>query len=153
MTVVGVVLILIAVLVVLGALMGGSASHVEFSLGGIDVSMSATAVFVLGLATALIFASGLELLRLGLGRSLARRRELKRARAVVTGDHQRHEIPQADAATAATGTTTADGDEAGAANEAVSPDQSGGSASRAGMDTEPGVAPEQGRGHGAHKAT
>jgi membrane protein implicated in regulation of membrane protease activity len=112
MTVVAVVLIILAALVVLGAMLGGSGSPVELTLGGIDVSMTATSVFLLGVATALVFASGLELLRVGLGRSLSRRRELQQARAVMA-EHERRERMQAqadpDSGTTDTGTTDTTG--------------------------------------------
>ncbi|MGH3356970.1 MAG: hypothetical protein ACRDOJ_13815, partial [Nocardioidaceae bacterium] len=83
MTVIGLVLILIAVLVLLAALLGGSDDQAVLDLGIFDVSTSTMGVFLIGAATVLIFVSGLELLRSGLRRSLRRRRELKNARAAV----------------------------------------------------------------------
>jgi len=89
MTVIGVLLILLAVGLLLVGLFAGSDAGTTLSLGGVDISMSATGVFLMGAATVLIFVSGLELLRSGLRRSLRRRRELKQARAVVAERERR----------------------------------------------------------------
>jgi hypothetical protein len=115
MTVVGVVLIILVALVVAATLLGGSDAPVLLDLGLFDVSTSAMGVFLIGAATALIFASGLELMRLGMGRSLNRRRELRRARAVVA-EHERREQQTADsgATEADTQAEPAPGSETGA---------------------------------------
>jgi hypothetical protein len=89
MTVIGVLLILVAVGLLLIGLLAGSDASTTLSLGGVDISMSAMGVFLMGASTVLIFVSGLELLRSGLRRSLRRRRELKEARAVVAGRERR----------------------------------------------------------------
>lgn len=88
MTVIGVLLIVVATLILVMALLGGSGQEVTLALGPLGVSMSSEAVFLLGAATVLILVAGLELLRSGLRRSLRRRRELKQARAVVA-EHDR----------------------------------------------------------------
>jgi hypothetical protein len=89
MTVIGVLLILVAVGLLLIGLLAGSDAGTTLSLGGVDISMSAMGVFLMGAATVLIFVSGLELLRSGLRRSLRRRRELREARAVVAERERR----------------------------------------------------------------
>jgi uncharacterized membrane protein YciS (DUF1049 family) len=83
MTVIGVLLMVIAALVVIAVLVGGSGENALLDMGLFDISTSTMGVFLFGAATVLIFASGMELLRSGLRRSLRRRRELKEARAVV----------------------------------------------------------------------
>lgn len=92
MIVIGVLLILIAALFLAGVLLGGSDETVQFGLGVGSLDLTATAVFLLGAATVLIFVAGLELLRSGLRRSWRRRRELKEARAVVA-KHDKGEPP------------------------------------------------------------
>jgi len=89
MTVIGVLLIIVAAVLLLIGLVAGSDASTTLSLGGVDISMSAMGVFLMGAATVLIFVSGLELLRSGLRRSLRQRRELKEARAVVAERERR----------------------------------------------------------------
>jgi hypothetical protein len=142
MTVVAVVLIILALLVVVAALAGGSDTTVLLDLGLFDVSTSAMGVFLIGVATALIFASGLELLRLGVGRSLARRRELKHARALVAEQGHRERMQGAD-------TGAGGGSESIAAAEATSTAVTGTGQpvpDMAGTD-------DAGGGGGAHRAT
>jgi hypothetical protein len=90
MTVIGAILLLLSVLLLLGAVFGGSDGEVQLDLGIIEVSMSVLSVFLVGAASVLLFVCGLELLRSGTRRSLRRRRELKHARAVVA-DHERRQ--------------------------------------------------------------
>ncbi|HEX2175568.1 MAG TPA: hypothetical protein VHG70_06630 [Nocardioidaceae bacterium] len=89
MTVIGVLLVLVAALFLIVVLLGGSDETVQFGLGIGSLDLTATAIFLLGAATVLIFVAGLELLRSGLRRSWRRRRELKQARAVVA-KHDKH---------------------------------------------------------------
>ncbi|MGH3317668.1 MAG: hypothetical protein ACRDO0_16130 [Nocardioidaceae bacterium] len=89
MTVIGAILLLISVLLLLGAIFGGSEGEVQLDLGVVDISMSVLSVFLVGAASVLLFVCGLELLRSGTRRSLRRRRELKHARAVVAQHEQR----------------------------------------------------------------
>lgn len=100
MTVIGVLLILVAVVLLLIGLLAGADTSTTLSIGGVDISMSAMGVFLMGAATVLIFVSGLELLRSGLRRSLRRRRELKEARAVVAEQERRGQDTGAQPATA-----------------------------------------------------
>jgi hypothetical protein len=100
MAIIGALLILLAALFIVLVLVGGSTGVVEISFGAGSLDLTATGIFLLGAATVLIFVSGLELLRIGLRRSLRRRRELKKAREVVA----RHDRREGDA----------DGTEAGA---------------------------------------
>jgi len=89
MTIIGAILLLISVLLLLGAIFGGSDGEVQLDLGIVDISMSVLSVFLVGAASVLLFVCGLELLRSGTRRSLRRRRELKHARAVVAQHEQR----------------------------------------------------------------
>jgi hypothetical protein len=90
MTIIGAILLLISVLLLLGAVFGGSDGEVQLDLGIVEISMSVLSVFLVGAASVLLFVCGLELLRSGTRRSLRRRRELKHARAVVA-QHERRE--------------------------------------------------------------
>jgi hypothetical protein len=97
MTVIGAILLLISVLLLLGAIFGGSDGEVQLDLGVAEISMSVLSVFLVGAASVLLFVCGLELLRSGTRRSLRRRRELKHARAVVAKHEQRQpDEPAAD---------------------------------------------------------
>lgn len=92
MTIIGAILLLISVLLLLGAIFGGSDGEVQLDLGLVEISMSVLSVFLVGAASVLLFVCGLELLRSGTRRSLRRRRELKHARAVVA-QHEKREGP------------------------------------------------------------
>ena len=106
MTVIGVLLILLAAVLLLIGLLAGADASTTLSLGGVDISMSAMGVFLLGAATVLLLAAGLMLQRLGLRRSLSRRRELKEARAVVAErERDTGAAPAAGTAAAAPDTT------------------------------------------------
>lgn len=107
MTVVGVLLILVAVLLLVAVLFGGSGQEVTLDLGLFDVTTSTLGVFLIGAATVLVFVSGLELLRSGLRRTIRKRRELKHARAVVAGHDRREPTP---APTADSDPTSASGE-------------------------------------------
>jgi hypothetical protein len=114
MTVIGVLLILLAVVLLLIGLLAGADTGTTLSLGGVDISMSAMGVFLMGAATVLIFVSGLELFRSGLRRSLRRRRELKEARAVVAEQERRERDTGPEPTTA--GTTGSTGETAATTN-------------------------------------
>lgn len=144
MTIIGAILLLISVLLLLGAIFGGSDGEVQLDLGLVEISMSVLSVFLVGAASVLLFVCGLELLRSGTRRSLRRRRELKHARAVVA-QHEKREEP-ADATTGETrrdevGTATG---EAGAttdtATESAPPDDTT-RRTESGPPTQPGSAP------------
>ncbi|MDQ4084229.1 MAG: hypothetical protein M3165_00275 [Actinomycetota bacterium] len=90
MTVIGVLLVLVAVLVAVAMLAGAAEPDVQLALGPVDVGVPPSGVFLLGVATVLILVAGVILLRTGMRRSLRRRRELKAARAVVAG-RDRHD--------------------------------------------------------------
>jgi membrane protein implicated in regulation of membrane protease activity len=119
MTVIGVLLILLAALLFVAVLTGGSAD-VAISILGAKLTLPATGVFLLGVATVLVLMAGLVLLRTGLRRSLHRRRELKQARAVVAekerraqpdagrGQHRAEPTDTTPTATSSTGTTSPD---------------------------------------------
>jgi hypothetical protein len=106
MTVIGAILLLLSVLLLLGAVFGGSDGEIQLDLGIVEISMSVLSVFLVGAASVLLFVCGLELLRSGTRRSLRRRRELKHARAVVA-DHERRQPTEGRADTEAT--TSAEG--------------------------------------------
>ncbi len=114
MTVIGVLLIIVAVVLLLIGLLAGADADTTLAIGGAHISMSAMGVFLMGAATVLIFVSGLEMLRSGLRRSLRHRRELKEARAVVAEQERRGREGGAEPAAAgttapgATGETTGD---------------------------------------------
>jgi hypothetical protein len=160
MTVVGIVLIILAALVLVATLAGGSDATVSLDLGLFNMSTTGVGVFLIGAATALIFASGLELLRLGLGRSLSRRRELRQARAVMA-QHERREHQQAPGAgagtepggtaeTGPTGTSTTGTTGTGTTGTGTTGTGTGepgtGRTEAGGPDTEPGAG-------GSHRAT
>ena len=108
MIVLGVVLVVLAGLMLLAALLGGSDDPAQLDLGLFEISTSTMGVFLIGAATVLIFVSGLELLRSGVRRSVRRRRELKQARAVVA-DHDRREQPAVSEQTSAESTSPSTG--------------------------------------------
>jgi len=108
MAIIGALLILLAALFIVLVLVGGSTGVVEISFGAGSLDLTATGIFLLGAATVLIFVSGLELLRIGLRRSLRRRRELKKAREVVAR-HDRREGDADDTETGAPEATPAGG--------------------------------------------
>jgi hypothetical protein len=153
MTIIGAILLLISVLLLLGAIFGGSDGEVQLDLGIVEISMSVLSVFLVGAASVLLFVCGLELLRSGTRRSLRRRRELKHARAVVAqherrepSDTQTSEGPADDTATGetrrdeagtATGERTATTDPA---TDSAPPDEST-RRTESGPSTEPGTTP------------
>lgn len=137
MTVIGVLLIVLAALMLVVTLVGGSGTTVVLDLGPFDLTTSSLGVYLIGVATVLIFVAGLELLRSGMRRSWARRRELKRARALVA-EHESREQPPAhrgdDEPTLQTPTGTP-------ADTGTAPDTATGPEHRAGPEppTDPGA--------------
>lgn len=91
MIVLGVVLIVLAAVVVLAAVFGGSGSPAALDLGVLNVDTTALGVFLLGAGTLLVLAAGLELVRTGTRRGYARRKELRNARKVVEQDERRNQ--------------------------------------------------------------
>ncbi len=77
MIVAALIVLLIAVLAVLAGIFGGS-SPATFHLGSFTVKTNATAVFFLGMATLLLLVLGLAMLRAGVRRANARRRDRKK---------------------------------------------------------------------------
>lgn len=77
MIVAALIVLLIAVLAVLAGIFGGS-SPATFDLGSFTVKTNATAVFFLGMATLLLLVLGLAMLRAGVRRANARRRDRKK---------------------------------------------------------------------------
>ncbi|MDQ6933787.1 MAG: hypothetical protein M3130_00545 [Actinomycetota bacterium] len=77
MIVAALIVLLIAVLAVLTGIFGGS-SPATFDLGSFTVKTNATAVFFLGMATLLLVVLGLAMLRAGVRRANARRRDRKK---------------------------------------------------------------------------
>jgi len=131
MTVIGAILLLLSVLLLLGAVFGGSDGEVQLDVGIVEVSMSPLSVFLVGAASVLLFVCGLELLRSGTRRSLRRRRELKHARAVVA-DHERRQPTEGRADTeeagSAEGTTPTGEDQitpTGTAADSTAPGEHG----------------------------
>jgi hypothetical protein len=161
MTIIGAILLLISVLLLLGAIFGGSDGEVQLDLGIVEISMSVLSVFLVGAASVLLFVCGLELLRSGTRRSLRRRRELKQARAVVAQHEQRQpaetqptEGPADDTATTPTrqddvGTATGEGPAttADTSTESTPPDDST-RQTESGPATEPRATPGSDPGTG-----
>ena len=108
MTVIGVLVILLAAVLLLIGLLAGADTSTTLSLGGIDITMSAMGIFLMGAATVLIFVSGLEMLRSGLRRSMRHRRELKEARAVVAEQERREQPAEGEPTTATPGASGTD---------------------------------------------
>ena len=108
MTVIGVLVILLAAVLLLIGLLAGADTSTTLSLGGIDITMSAMGIFLMGAATVLIFVSGLEMLRSGLRRSMRHRRELKEARAVVAEQERREQPAESEPTTATPGASGTD---------------------------------------------
>ena len=77
MLVLGLILVLISVVVLIAALVGGSSDTVAFDLGVGTFGTTAMTVFLLGAATVLVFVMGLELTRSGIRRESRRRKEKK----------------------------------------------------------------------------
>lgn len=94
MTALGLFLVLLAVLVLLALVLGGDRAPAVLDLGLFDVDTTTMGIFLIGAATVLVFAAGLELLRSGLRRGHERRKELKHARAVVAKQDQRRDSEQ-----------------------------------------------------------
>jgi membrane protein implicated in regulation of membrane protease activity len=76
MLVLGLILVLIAVLVVLGALAGGN-DPAALDIGPLALSVSVFTVFLIGAATLLLLVVGVTLIRSGTRRANQRRREHK----------------------------------------------------------------------------
>lgn len=77
MLVLGLILVLISVVALIAALVGGSSDTVEFDLGVGTFGTTTTTVFLLGAATVLVFVVGLELTRSGIRLESRRRKEKK----------------------------------------------------------------------------
>lgn len=105
MLVLGLILILIAAGVVLGAVAGSSNDTATFDLGGFSVEMSPLLVFLTGAATVLLLVFGLSLMRAGV-RSASKRRkekkELNRLAQKLEAKEQRTEATPGAAPTTAT---------------------------------------------------
>ena len=135
MTVIGVLLILLAVLVVATVFLTGNGSDVELVLG---MQLPPWGVFLLGVATVLIIVSGLLFVRMGMRRSLSRRRELREARAVVAERERREGETGAQptaAETAAAGTAAGTTAGTGAATAAGTDAPTAGTAETAPQET------------------
>lgn len=91
MIVLGVVLIVVAAIVVLAAVFGGSNAPASLDLGVVSVDTTALGVFLLGAATLLVLVAGLELVRTGARRGYARRKELRHARKAAKKNDQREQ--------------------------------------------------------------
>lgn len=79
----GVILVLVAVVALVSALVGGSDDPVGFDLGLVEGEISATGVFLMGALTVLLLVGGAALVRGGLRRAKQNRRnakELERSR-------------------------------------------------------------------------
>ncbi len=78
MFVLGLILILLAAGLLLGAMVWGADDRATFAVGSLDMSMSTTVVFLLGALTLLLLVVGLSLLRSGARRSAQRRKDSKK---------------------------------------------------------------------------
>ncbi|HET7328664.1 MAG TPA: hypothetical protein VFJ14_15425 [Nocardioidaceae bacterium] len=83
MIVLGLVLVVVAAIVVLAAVFGGSNAPASLDLGILDLDITSLGVFLLGAATLLVLVTGLQLVRTGARRGYARRKQLREARRVV----------------------------------------------------------------------
>jgi membrane protein implicated in regulation of membrane protease activity len=77
MFVLGLILILLAAALLLGALVGGADDRAAFDVGSLTMSMSTTVVFLLGALTLLLLILGLGMIRSAARRAAARRKESK----------------------------------------------------------------------------
>jgi uncharacterized protein HemY len=64
----GLILILLAAALLLGAMVGGADDRALFDMGSLNVSVSTTVVFLLGALTLLLLIAGLALMRTAAGR-------------------------------------------------------------------------------------
>jgi hypothetical protein len=78
MVVAGLVLVIIAVLLFLAGLFGGSGQTVTLDLGAFNLELPPAALFLLGIAAMLILAIGLGAMRLGARRAKAHRQDRKK---------------------------------------------------------------------------
>ena len=78
MLVLGVILVLIAVLLVLAAVVGGADDPAAFSLGSLHMSgLNVATVFLLGALSLLLLVAGVAVLRVAARKAASRRREAK----------------------------------------------------------------------------
>jgi membrane protein implicated in regulation of membrane protease activity len=77
MFVLGLILILLAAALLLGAMVGGADDRATFDMGSLNMSMSTTVVFLLGALTLLMLILGLALMRSAARRAAQRRKEAK----------------------------------------------------------------------------
>lgn len=102
MLVVGLILVVVAALILVGALVGSTDSPVVFDLGILDVETDTIGAYLLGAVTVLLFVVGLELIRQGARRARKRRRDTKELNR-LSEKLEAHEAKDRDA-TPATGT-------------------------------------------------
>lgn len=74
----GVILLLLAVVALVSALVGGSDESVSFDLGLVEGEISATGVFLTGALTVLLLVAGLVLVRVGLRRAARHRKNARK---------------------------------------------------------------------------
>ena len=98
MLVLGLILVVLAALALVAALAGGSSQQVDFDFGPIGLEMTPTAVFLLGAATVVIFAIGLELTRTGIRHANKRRQDSKELTR-LSAKLEAHESKQDDRST------------------------------------------------------
>lgn len=77
MLIVGLILVVVAALMLVGALLGGTDNPAVFDLGILDVETNTMGAFLLGAVTVLLFVVGLELIRQGIRRARRRRKDTK----------------------------------------------------------------------------
>lgn len=78
MVVAGIVLVIIAVLLFLAGLFGGSGETVRLDLGVFNLDMPPAALFLLGIVAMLILFIGLGAMRLGARRARSHRKDRKK---------------------------------------------------------------------------
>ena len=116
MLVLGLILVLIAVLVVLGALAGGN-DPAALDIGPLALNVSVFTVFLIGAATLLVLVVGVALIRSGTRRANQRRREHKQ----LTRLEKKLDQQQGSGAAPAGDTGSAGNGSAGNAGSAGSP--------------------------------
>lgn len=142
MLAVGLILVVLATLLLLAALFGGSDEQIQFDLGPIGLDMTPMVVFLLGAATVLVFVMGLELIRSGVRRARRRRKDTKELNRLTEKLEQR-EADRRGGADTLGGAAASQGDTAhdtGPSTARVAPD----TAAHRAPDTVPDTAPETG---------
>jgi len=110
MFVLGLILILLAAALLLGAVVGGADDRALFDMGSFNMSVSTTVVFLLGALTLLMLMLGLALLRSAARRAAQRRKESKELSRLSAKLEQREAELRREDSSATTTETRSDGE-------------------------------------------